>query len=303
MIISFGELLVDMIKIGDGFHPFPGGAPANFAVGCSRLGKKVYLIATVGNDYFGKMLLQKMVEEKVDISCVRIENFARTTLAFVTLVGGKPSFFFYRGADKFILEDQIQEELFKKNKIFHFGSLSLTDVPVRETLFYALELAKKNSLEVSFDPNFREDLWKSTFNNYLLDALEYVHILLPSVSELEYIGEILGLKTKDLNDLLDEICSAFRLKLIAVTRGEKGSLLFKGNLIEQPAFKVKVVDTTGAGDAFAAGLIVGKLMGFKEDELLRFANACAAISITKYGAMSALPTIDEVRNFLLSNKV
>lgn len=298
MIISFGESLIDMIQEGSCFRPFPGGAPLNFAVGVSRLGLKCKMIACVGNDIFGKTLVNMMKKEGIDTQHVKKIN-DRTTLAFVQLdENGIPEFFFYRCADKEIKREDIDENIFKEAKLFHFGSLSLTEGSLRETLFHCLELAKKHSVTISFTPNIREDLWKEEFNVYLKKALEYPDLIILSKSELDYMAKIEEMGEDSFEERAKKI-TEHGIKLAAITLGKDGAALAGKNLfLKTPAFNVNVVDTTGAGDAFASAFVYAFLNGFEAEKMLRFANAAAAISITKKGAISALPKKADVEKFI-----
>ena len=302
MIISFGEALIDMIQEGNSFKPFPGGAPTNFAVGVSRLGLKCKMISCVGNDIFGKALLNKMAEEGVDTSYVKTIN-DRTTLAFVQLdERGTPRFFFYRCADKKITKEDIDENIFKEAMLFHFGSLSLTETSLRETLFHCLDLAKRNNVTISFIPNIREDLWKKEYDKYLQRVLNYIDIMILSKSEFDYITKnIAEIAEKNFEEAAKEIIGRYKIKVMAITLGEDGAAMVTENsFLKRPAFKVNVVDTTGAGDAFASAFVYAFLEGFEPEKMLNFANAAAAISITKKGAMSALPRKTDIEEFLRS---
>ena len=301
-IIAFGEVLIDLIgekgkgiKNSSFFQKCFGGAPANYAIACARLGAKVSLLTKISKDNFGEFLIETLKKEKVDVSYVK-RTSKKTTLAFVALdEKGKPDFIFYRDntAETDIRKNDIKEDLFKKAKIFHFCSLSLTVNPVRSALFYALELAKKYKLIVSFDPNLRPALMKKDTLFWVKKALKYTDLFLPSEEELFLI-------TQKRN--LDEAVKSLKIKKIIVTRGEKGAILYEKNKkVSFKGFKVKVLDTTGAGDAFSAGISVGILKKYKGEKLLKFANAVAAISVQKIGAISSLPTLKEVEKFLEKN--
>ncbi|MBU0530542.1 MAG: hypothetical protein KKC05_02610, partial [Nanoarchaeota archaeon] len=142
MMISFGELLVDLIKNGNNYIPLPGGAPANFSVALARLGIRSELVASVGKDIYGDMLLDCMRKEDVDISNIQVSD-KKTSLVFVELKKGIPSFEFQREADLDIRMEHMNLD-FMNARWFHFGSLSLTDNPIRETLFHCLEQAKQH---------------------------------------------------------------------------------------------------------------------------------------------------------------
>ncbi len=290
MIIGFGELLIDMIRgEEDGvFRHYPGGAPANFCVGLARLGLRPRLIASVGRDFFGDMLVESMQKENIDVSGIK-RSSRKTTLVFVQLKDAVPSYIFYRQADIDISKRDIRQDFFENAKWFHFGSLSLTDQPIRDTLFHCLRLAKKSGLSVSFSPNIRSDLWNRSLDSYLHEALRHVDVLIASEDEYSYMSGKEGPK-----EMLDK----FGIRNLIITKGKSGCEFHSnGFSIRHPAFRVSAVDTTGAGDAFSAGFVYSQIKGKTDKESLIFASAAAALSTTKKGAMSALPTLEDIRNF------
>ena len=291
MYVSFGELLVDMIKKDEKFHPYPGGAPANFSVALSRLGIKPKLIASVGKDFFGDMLIETMKKENINVNHIKRSD-KKTTLVFVKLKNNVPEFIFHRNADVDIKKEDINENIFADVRGFHFGSLSLTENPIRESLFHCLEIAKTYGLLISFSPNIRDDLWNKDLDVYLYEALKYVDVLMASENEYEYMFK---------NEALKTISEKYSIKKIAVTKGKDGCILFSRTnrkIIQYPIFPVDVVDTTGAGDAFAAGFVYSLLKNKSDKEAVKFASVVAALSTTKKGAMSALPSLEEVKRFL-----
>lgn len=294
MIIAFGELLVDMIKRGASYTPFPGGAPANFAVGVSRLGLKSKIIACVGKEPFGDFLVDCVRREGVDAGSIKRTD-KQTTLAFVELKeNGSPEFFFYRGADIELSANDISPGVLSGASHMHFGGLSLTTLPIRDALFTCLASAKSLGLTTSFSPNLRKDLWSKSFDPHLKKALNQVDILISSKEEFKHIsgGQDTAAEARALME-------KHGIKTVAVTMGAKGAIMVTPDQsITSPAFKVQTVDTTGSGDAFAAAMIYGMNTGMEGETLLRFAGAAAAISTTKFGAMSALPNKKEVDDFL-----
>ena len=292
MLISFGELLVDMVRGGDKFKPFPGGAPANFSVALGRLGIKPKLIASVGRDFFGDMLINSLERENVDIDCIK-RSEKRTSMAFVELKGGAPEFVFYRNADTDISKDDVDIGIFEGAKWLHFGSLSLTEDSLRETLFHCIRMAKRHELKVSFSPNIRSDLWSESFDSHLYRFLDYVDVLILPKSEFDYMFG---------PDDPKKVGKNYYIEKIIVTEGENGCTLYSKNIIKQPIFSVNTIDTTGAGDAFSAGFVYSQLKGKSDKESLRFASMVAALSTTGKGAMSSLPTLKEVEDSLSKHR-
>jgi fructokinase len=292
MILSFGELLVDMIMEGGAYVPYPGGAPANFAVAVSRLGQKVRLMASVGKEGFGDFLVEHLGKEGVDTSLVK-RSEKRTTLAFVELKDGIPDFFFYRGADTDINPNDIDARLLKGVGHLHCGGFSLASTPVRDALFSLLEVARNNGVRVSFSPNTRPDVWSSELDRHLHRTLDFVDILIASRPEFEHLSR--GTSPRG-------VLERYGIDTLIITKGRDGSELFsKGRNSRFPAFNVSLVDSTGSGDAFAAGIVCGLVEGRKGRDLLRFASAVAGISVTRNGAMSALPTRKQVDDFFSKN--
>ncbi len=300
-VISFGEALVDMIgERGRGiagtkkFERHFGGAPANYAIAVRKLGVKSSLITRISNDGFGDFLMNTLKKNNVETSMIK-RTEKKTTLAFVSLnKKGVPEFSFYRNntADLDVRTSDVKEKFFDGAKIFHFCSLSLVEEPVRSALFKAIRIARRKGVLISFDPNLRRDLLKSDTMKYVKKAVSLSDVLMPSEEEVKKIA---GEKS------IHKAVRKFPEKRIIVTRGSKGALMYyKGAEISVPAFKVNVVDTTGAGDAFSAGISVGIVRGYEGEELLKFASAVAALSVGKKGAISSLPTAHDVEKFLKS---
>ena len=302
-VIAIGELLIDMIadmpakplEEQTNFKRFAGGAPANFAVGIQHLGLSSGMITKVGDDFFGRFLINTLENEQVDISQVRITSEYKTALAFVGLDGNRsPSFSFYRSpcADIMLAPEEISEEYIKSAKLLMCGTVSMADEPARSSIFKAIEYAKKHGVQVACDPNLRDDLWHNKDpREHIFKVLKDTDIFLPSISEAEFItGE------KDENAF--EAILGLGPSIIGITRGANGaSIITKDGTFSAPSYKVDVVDTTGAGDAFAAGLITGLLTKMPLENIPYFANAVSALKITKKGAMN-VPNRQEVEIFM-----
>ncbi|MHA2180072.1 MAG: carbohydrate kinase family protein [Promethearchaeota archaeon] len=305
-VIAIGELLIDMIAEKSGlpleeqitFKRYAGGAPANFAVGVKHLGLSSGIITKVGNDFFGRFLIKTLNDKKVDISQIKITNEYKTALAFVGLDDRKnPSFSFYRSpcADIMLNEEEINEEYIKSGKLLMCGTVSMADEPARGAIFKAIEYARKHGLQIACDPNLRDDLWH--FNDpreHIFKVLKDTDIFLPSVAEAELITGEKGKKAFEV--ILDMGPS-----IVGVTLGAEGStILTKNDEFFAPSYQVEVLDTTGAGDAWAAGIITGLLTKMPLSEIPYFANAVSALKITRKGAMNT-PTRKEVEDFIIKN--
>ena len=167
-VVALGELLIDFTENGKSnqgnplFEANPGGAPCNVLSMLQRLGKKTAFIGKVGNDNFGRMLRDVVSEQGINTDNVIFDDDIHTTLAFVhTKEDGDRDFSFYRnpGADMMLRKNEINESLLENTKIFHFGTLSMTEEKIAETTKYAVEKSKSMGAVISFDPNFRPPLW------------------------------------------------------------------------------------------------------------------------------------------------
>ncbi|KAH1214630.1 putative fructokinase-6, chloroplastic [Glycine max] len=267
----------------------------------------------VGEDEFGYMLANILKENNVNNEGMRFDPGARTALAFVTLRSdGEREFMFYRNpsADMLLQEDELDLDLIRKAKIFHYGSISLITEPCKSAHIAA---AKDAGVVLSYDPNLRLPLWPSadSAREGILSIWETADIIKISEDEISFL-------TKGEDPYDDAVVHKLfhpNLKLLLVTKGAEGvadiipskcvclSLEFCGRV---KGLKVDAVDTTGAGDAFVAGILSQLAVDLsilqKEDELrdsLKFANVCGALTVTERGAIPALPTKEAVLNAML----
>jgi len=308
-LYSVGEILVDMVftetvKEGAKIEAHFGGAPANLAIGVSRLGHRVGFIGAIGNDLLGEFLLRTLRINDVDTRLVRIKK-ARTTLAFVVVdEKGERRFFFYRKpwgetADTMLTVEDVDFERIKEAKIVHFSGFSTSYPPTSETVYAIAEYALKRDIKVSYDPTFREDIWpsKNAAKEAFERSLKLSTIVSLSVDEMEaFYG------TTDYRFVADKILEKHsNVETVAIRLGAKGAYAKSRNGREafKEAFKVKVVDTTGAGDAWTAAFLVSHILeGANLEYSVTFANAVAAIVCTKFGATTAFPKRYEVEEFL-----
>lgn len=260
------------------FDKKPGGAPANVAVAAARLNQDVEIIATVGKDSFGEFLIQKMNEENIKADNIR-QSELKTTLAFVALdENSEPDFSFYRRADKHISSIQLNHN-YKEDDIIHLGSLPFTN---EQTANNILEFIEKTPAKISFDPNLREELLTENYKETLEKVLEHTNYLFLSDEETEFFGGIENLKEK-----ADETI---------VTQGSEGVKLYTENEeISKESHDVAVVDTTGAGDALTGSYLAHRNLG--KEKALEKAVMSSSMAITEKGAMSALPTEQELQEF------
>lgn len=312
-VVALGELLIDFTENGESgqgnplLEANPGGAPCNVLAMLNKLGKKTAFIGKVGKDQFGTMLKAVVEESGTDVTNLMVDEEVHTTLAFVhTFPDGDREFSFYRnpGADMMLKKEEVNPEIIKAAKIFHFGTLSSTHPEVREATRYAIDVAKENGLLVSFDPNLREPLWVS-----LEDArkeIEYglgkCDILKISDNEMEFMTG-----TDDYNKGVEILRESYNIPLIFVTLGKEGSRAYYKDMIVEvaPFLRKDTIETTGAGDTFEACALnyvlehgLDNLTEENLTELLRFANAGASIITSRKGALKVMPEKEEIEKVL-----
>ena len=313
-VVALGELLVDFTQSGLSpqgnplYEANPGGAPANVLAMLRKLGRSCAFIGKVGRDRFGDLLAETLRDVGIDTRALRRDEEVHTTLAMVsTLAGGDREFSFYRdpGADIRLKEEELDLDLIRQCRIFHFGSLSLTDEPCRSATLAAVSAAKDAGCLLSFDPNLREPLWKSReeARAQIAWGLSQCDILKIADNELEFMtGE---------TDF-DRGAATLRrrypnIRLLNVTAGAEGSHAYYGGLRAfEPACKLGgVIETTGAGDTFCANalnfVLEHGLEGLTEadlHEMLRFANTAAYLVTTKKGAIRSMPERKQVERIL-----
>ncbi|XP_010262186.1 PREDICTED: probable fructokinase-6, chloroplastic [Nelumbo nucifera] len=317
LVVCFGEMLIDFVPTVNGlslaeapaFKKAPGGAPANVAVGISRLGGSSAFIGKVGEDEFGYMLADILKENNVNNEGMCFDPHARTALAFVTLRSdGEREFMFYRNpsADMLLKESELDFEIIKKAKIFHYGSISLITEPCKSAHIVAAKSAKDAGVLLSYDPNLRLPLWPSaeSAREGILSIWDMADVIKISEEEISFL-------TKGEDPYDDTVVRKLihpNLKLLLVTEGPDGCRYYTKDFHGRVGgLKVDAVDTTGAGDAFVAGILSQLATNFsliqEEDRLrdaLRFANACGALTVTERGAIPALPTREAVLKALLN---
>lgn len=309
-VVCFGELLIDMIAMNpgslvesEGFLKKFGGAPANTASGLAKLRVPVSFIGKVGQDPFGLFLKQSLNSYKVNTEHLVMSEIGTTTLALVSLTkAGERDFFFIRGVHDKVTVNEVN--LPKNTQILHFGSLTQTTTVASKATDKLIQQAIKSRAILSYDPNIREFLWGDLRRAKLvvLDTLKKVTNLKVNEEEAELLSGTKDYK-KAVNKLFRE-----NLDIIIVTLAGKGcyykTAKFEGLI---PTIKVKVVDTTGAGDAFNAGFISGlyeakkraaQLKKTELEKILRKAVIIGTLTTTKKGAVTAFPSKTEIAKYL-----
>jgi len=309
-VVALGELLIDFTSQSvdaDGYPTMaahPGGAPANFLAALTKFGAKTALLGKVGNDAFGKALLNTLSKAGIETRGMVVSDEFFTTLAFVTLdESGDREFSFARkpGADTQITFEELDLSLIDEAKIFHLGTLSLTDRPAADTTRRAVAYAKEKGKMITFDPNLRKPLWHSLDDakEAMLWGLSQADVVKISDEEIEFL---FGLSPQaGAKHILDN----FDVKLVFATCGADGCFYATqsgwGHVPSLSGITVK--DTTGAGDIFG-GSAVWKLLEIGQEpdtlthaqlqDIVSFACTAAGLSTTKAGGISSVPEYDEV---------
>ena len=309
-VVALGELLIDFTCVSkdpEGYPTMaahPGGAPANYLAALTKFGRKTALLGKVGNDTFGKLLVNTLQDAGIETRGIIVSDDVFTTLAFVTLdENGDREFAFSRkpGADTCIAFDELDLSLIDEAKVFHFGTLSLTDEPARSATQKAVAYAKSKGKLITYDPNLRKPLWKDMqeAKQQLLWGLGQADVVKISDEEVEFLFGM------DVQEGAKHILDTYGVKLVFVTCGADGCWFQNGiaaGKVPGPA-GIKVVDTTGAGDIFGGSAVwkilqLGKApetLSEKElAEVAAFACTSASLSTTKPGGISSVPCFEDI---------
>lgn len=310
-VVALGELLVDFVcketdEIG---YPTlagkPGGAPGNYLAAVKKYGGSCAMIGKVGEDAFGRLLCGTLEEAGIDVRCVIRAEDCFTTMAFVTLdETGNRHFSFARkpGADICLRVEEVNEELIRDCKVFHFGTLSLTDEPAREATRHAIRLAKEQSKLISLDPNLRKPLWQS--DDQAREAIEWslrqADVVKISDEEIDFLWGISP------EEGAQKLLKEYGVSLVYATLGPKGchAANKQGSVTVETPKDIHAVDTTGAGDIFGGSAMSQLLKTGKQPaeltaeelrEIVRFACCAASLSTQKQGGISSVPEEADVR--------
>ena len=333
-----GELLIDMVPDSPGvplesveaIRPAVGGAPANVAAGQALLGNPSRFVGKVVDDAFGRKAVRVLAGTGVQVDRIQVTSKSRTCLAFVSLThAGERDFLFYRepGADTLLTREELDQEGLRNAPIFHHGSISLISEPSRTATLAALEWAWEGGALISYDPNLREHLWPGpqAAHRWLREPLGRAHLLKVSAEELAFLmasGETFEparrpLEPMEAAEAAERLAEQYpNLLAVVVTFGARGAAVrTRWGWSFVPPFQVQAVDTTGAGDAFVAGLLhwiwrAARRQGLTPRAMaaafdrnqwygaVRFAQGVGALAVTRYGAIPSLPTLREVASFL-----
>lgn len=295
-----GDAVVDLLPESDGrLLPCPGGAPANVAVGIARLGGTSGFIGRVGDDPFGALMQRTLLTEGVDITYLKQDEWHRTSAVLVDLNDqGERSFTFMVRPSADLFLETTDLPCWRHGEWLHLCSIALSAEPSRTSAFTAMTAIRHAGGFVSFDPNIREDLWQDEhlLRLCLRQALQLADVV--KLSEEEW--RLISGKTQ--NDR--EICALakeYEIAMLLVTKGAEGVVVcYRGQVHHFAGMSVNCVDSTGAGDAFVAGLLTGlSSTGLSTDEremrqIIDLAQRCGALAVTAKGAMIALPCRQEL---------
>lgn len=311
-VTALGEMLIDFTMNGQSeqgnnmFEACPGGAPCNVLAMLNKLGRKTAFIGKVGEDQFGRLLKDTIEELGIETKGLILDQDIHTTLAFVhTFPDGDRKFSFYRkpGADMMLSEEEVDYDMIRQSRIFHFGTLSMTDEPVRTATKKALDVAKEAGCLITFDPNLRPPLWDSLeeAKKQMEYGFRYCDVLKISDNEIQFISGM-----EDYDDGIHYLQEKYQIPLIFLTMGKEGSrAYYKDMRVERDGFQVKAIETTGAGDTFCGcaihGVLTHGLEGMTEEvlgDILTYANAGAALITMKKGAIRSMPDPEKVTELI-----
>ena len=309
-VIALGELLIDFapVSVSEAGYPTlaanPGGAPGNFLAALNKYGRSTAMIGKVGGDMFGRLLLNTLSAAGIETKAVVTDPDRFTTLAFVSLdKSGNRDFSFARkpGADTCLTPAALDRSLFENAKVFHFGTLSLTDEPAASATREAIRLAKEKGLLISLDPNLRKPLWPN--EQAAKDAIEWslrqADIVKISDEEVDFLW---GLSPRE---GAEKLLREYGVSLAYVTLGPKGCFAMneKASVTVESPSGIHVVDTTGAGDIFG-GSAMSRFLAFakapsaltEEDlrSIVRFACCAASLSTQTHGGITSVPDEEAV---------
>jgi len=309
-VVTIGETMV----VFDSINPVPlryaglyerhtGGAETNVGVGIVRLGHSAAWITRLGNDEFGQYILSFYKGEGLDVSKVIIDAKNPTGIFFrQKSFHGESKNFYYRkeSAASHLIPEDLDLDYIKGARYLHItGITPALSESCYKTVKEAMKIAKENEVKVSFDPNIRLKLWeKEKAIETINHLLTYTDIFLPGIDECEIL-----FGTRNADEIF-KITEEKGIETTVIKLGEHGAIAKqRGNLVEVTGYKLTdVIDTFGAGDAFAAGFLAGQLKNWSLYDSLNLANATGALSVSVPGNIEALPTLEQVERFIRGNQ-
>ncbi|MTI69123.1 MAG: carbohydrate kinase [Firmicutes bacterium] len=298
-VITIGEVIIDMISKGYStgfenkmFFKYFGGSPGNIAINLRQLGLKSAVITNLGNDGFGKFLIDSLMDFNVNVEGVTLDNKYNTSLVVVSKSKKNPSFIAYRQADKELKLTNNLTDLIDNAKIVHFTSWAISHEPIRTTTMALLDKAKSKGKLIGFDPNYREILWQKDHNGlkFIKEIIKKVDIIKPSLDDSK---NILG--EDSIDGYIDKYLN-LGAKLVILTLGEDGAIIANENNRKKiSAIETSVNDTTGAGDALWSGFYAGVLKGETIEKSVEIGSAVSALKLKETGAITKIPRLSKVK--------
>ena len=311
-LYSIGEMLIDFIPGSEpaSYIRKAGGAPTNVAIAAAKNGLTASMCCKVGDDDFGRFLMETLEEYHVNAACKELCKDAVTTMAFVTLKeDGDRVFTFARkpGADMFLTEEDVKEEDIKDSVIIHAGSYTLSAGPAVAATVKAMRLGHEMEKLVSFDVNYRNVVWNDDVQgctNAVMDVLKYVDLLKISDEEVEMMGGV---------EALPALMKKYGITVLVETLGADGAQAFFGDeVIRIQGRKVTAVDATGAGDAFWGGFLsslriqgVEKASDLTADIIrnaMEYGNVSGCICVQSKGAIASIPTREQIEEYMKNDR-
>jgi len=306
-VVSLGEILVEIMRkrrdvphnvLGEYLGPFPSGAPAIFVDSVARLGESAGFIGVVGDDDFGRMLIERLRNDGVDTKYIKVLPGYTTGTAFVMYYStGERKFIFHlrHAAAGQLCPDDVDPNYIRKAKVLHImGSALAVSESSREAVYKAVEIAHESGVTITFDPNLRPELLSVEYIREICKpVLDRCKVVLPSGAEATVLTGVKG-PVEAGKKLIER-----GIEIVAIKLGDKGSIaITKDEVIKAPAYEVQEVDPTGAGDVYDGAFIVGMLKGWDLEKILNFANAAGAIKVTRFGPMEGPLDFNEVIEFM-----
>lgn len=311
-IVAMGRSTIDLYANEIGpledavtFTKYVGGSPANTAVAMKNLGLKVGYIGKVSDDPLGRYIQKYFTQKGIDCSHLyKDKEGVRTGITIGEIKSPRDCHFYvYRShvADLNISCEEIDEKYISQFKGILISGTSLSHSPARESVFLAMELAKRNNVRIIFDPDYREGTWDSPAETaiYYLLAAQKADMVVGTRDEYNLIESVTQPGNND-DRKTAEALFAYNAKLVSVKHGKKGSQVYTkdGEVHEGPTYPAKVVKTFGAGDAYAGAFLYGMVNQKSIDESLKYASAAAAITISGHSCSDSTPTLKEVENYI-----
>ena len=295
-LITFNPQAKGPMKYLNTFERKVGGAELNFAIGCARLGLQTGWVSRLGNDEFGKYILNFVRGEGIDTGEVKLVDGYPTSLYFKEILeDGSGRSFYYRSNSPTdtLTEETLNEEYIKNAKVLHITGVFLAVNKDKNIglIKKAAKIAKENGVLVSMDPNIRLRLWtKEEVKAAIHELLPYVDILLTGDEEADILFD-----TMETDKIIEE-AKKLGISYVAIKQGENGAVGYHdGEFIDAPPVKAKkVVDTVGAGDGFDAGFVYGILNGWSLDKTLTFATTIGSMVVSVTGDNEGLPYLEDV---------